>query len=119
MNSEGILNSLRSMENPANVAGMARYGINSHNTLGISIPVLRKIARQVGKNHALAEELWASGIHEARILAAFIDDPKQVTPEQMDRWAAEFDSWDVCDQVCCNLFDRTPLAWGKAVEWSS
>jgi 3-methyladenine DNA glycosylase AlkD len=116
--SDQILAHLRSLANPANVAGMAHYGINPQNTLGISIPTLRSLAKEVGKNHALAQELWASGVHEARILAAFVDDPKQVTTAQMDFWAADFDSWDVCDQVCCNLFDRTPLAWEKPGAWS-
>jgi len=107
------------MADPANVAGMARFGINPENTLGISIPALRSIAKEIGKDHVLAQELWASGIHEARILAAFIDDPIQVTEVQMERCAAEFDSWDVCDQVCGNLFDRTPFAFQKALDWSS
>ncbi|NIN65609.1 MAG: DNA alkylation repair protein, partial [Anaerolineae bacterium] len=66
-----------------------------------------------------AEGLWSSGIHEARILASMVDDPAQVTEEQMERWAGGFDSWDVCDQCCSNLFDKTEFAWGKAVEWSS
>jgi len=115
---EEILTLLKSQANPENVAGMSRFGINPHNTLGISIPTLRQIARQVGKNHALAEELWASGVHEARLLAAFIENPRAVSEEQMERWASDFDSWDVCDQVCSNLFDRTPFAFKKAQEWS-
>lgn len=116
---EEILERLRKMANPANVAGMSRYGINPENTLGISIPKLRLLAKEIGKDHSLAQDLWTSGIHEARILAAFIDDPKQVTEAQMEQWAADFDSWDVCDQVCGNLFDRTPYAYQKAVDWSS
>lgn len=115
---DSTLAHLHSLANAENVAGMARFGINPQGTLGISIPTLRTLAKQIGKNHILAGELWTSGVHEARILAAFIDDPKQVTAIQMDTWAAGFDSWDVCDQVCCNLFDRTPLAWEKAVVWS-
>ncbi|MFH1107562.1 MAG: DNA alkylation repair protein [Candidatus Micrarchaeota archaeon] len=110
---------LKSMRNPKNVAGMARFGINPENTLGVSIPVLRRMAAEIGKNHALALELWDSGIHEARLLAGFIDDPAQVGGAQMEEWAAEFDSWDVCDQVCSSLFDRTPLAYHKALEWSA
>lgn len=115
---ESILAHLHSLANPENVAGMARFGINPQGTLGISIYTLRPLAKKIGKDHALAGALWASGIHEARILAAFIDDPSLVTPEQMDAWAADFDSWDVCDQACTSLFDRSPLAWEKAVEWS-
>lgn len=117
--SAAVIAALQARANPENVIGMARYGINPENTLGVSIPALRSLAKQIGRDHELAQELWDSGIHEARILAAYIDDPRQVTPEQMERWAGDFDSWDVCDQVCANLFDRTPHAWTMALEWSS
>lgn len=113
-----ILRRLRRLANPTNVAGMARFGINPTHTLGISIPVLRRIAGEIGTDHRLAQALWASGVHEARILAGFIDDPARVTPAQMNRWASAFDSWDVCDQVCSSLFDRTPFAFQKAIEWT-
>ncbi len=112
-----LLERLKTLANPANVEGMSRFGINPANTLGISIPSLRKIAKEAGKDHTLAQDLWASGLHEARILAAYVDAPEWVTAEQMERWALDFDSWDVCDQVCGDLFDKTPLAWSKAVEW--
>lgn len=115
----GILGRLQEMANPDNVAGMARFGISPTNTLGIGIPSLRQIARETGHNHLLAQELWSSAIHEARILASMIDDPTQVSTEQMERWVLDFDSWDVCDQVCGNLFDRTPFAYQKALEWST
>lgn len=114
-----ILKQLRSMSNSENVKGMARYGISSKNTLGVSIPALRKMAKETGKNHGLALQLWKSGIHEARLLAAFIDEPSKVKEDQMDSWVKEFDSWDICDQVCSNLFDKTPYAYAKAFEWSS
>ena len=114
-----ILETLQSLANPENVAGMARYGINPQGTLGISIYTLRPMAKEIGQNHELALELWESGVHEARLLAAFIDDPNQVTPDQMDRWANDFDSWDVCDQVCSSLFDQTAHAYPKAYEWSA
>lgn len=119
MNVEEILAILRSQANPDNVAGMARFGINPSNTLGISIPVLRNLARQIGRDHCLAQELWASDVHEARILAALVDDPRQVDEAQMETWVLDFDSWDVCDQVCSNLFDRTHFAWEKAHAWSA
>lgn len=115
---EDILDRLQSLANAENVAGMARYGINTHNTLGISIYTLRPIAKEIGVDHDLALRLWESGIHEARILASFIDDPRQVTEEQLERWVADFDSWDVVDQVV-NLFERTPFAYPKAFEWSA
>lgn len=118
MDYDQLIARLKAMENHTNVEGMARFGINSKNTLGISVVTLRKIAREVGKDHALALKLWSSGIHEARILACLIADPKKVTPALMNRWVKNFDSWDVCDQCCMNLFDRTPYAYEKAKEWS-
>ncbi len=114
-----IIKRLKSLANPKNVEGMARFGISANNTLGISLPVLRGIAKEIGKDHALALKLWASGIHEARLLAAFVDDPALVAEGQMEKWAGDFDSWDVCDQACTDLFDQSPLAWKKASEWSS
>jgi 3-methyladenine DNA glycosylase AlkD len=109
---------LRSKANPANAAGMARFGINPKNTLGISIPALRMMSKEIGKDHSLANELWKSGIHEARLLAGFIDDPSMITEKQMESWVKDFDSWDICDQVCSNLFDKTPYAYNKAFKWS-
>ena len=114
-----ILRDLRALSNPKNLAGMARFGINPKNTPGVSVPQIREMARKAGKNHALAEQLWKSGIHEARILAGFVDEPQLVTEKQMESWVSEFDSWDVCDQVCGSLFDRTKLAYEKAEEWST
>jgi 3-methyladenine DNA glycosylase AlkD len=119
MKCENVLRRLKSLANPEAVAGMARFGINPENTYGISIPVLRKMAREIGRDHTLAQELWSSGVHEARILASMIDDPRLVTEEQMERWAAGFDSWDVCDQCCGNLFDKTEFAYRKAIEWAA
>ncbi|MEM3556015.1 MAG: DNA alkylation repair protein [Candidatus Micrarchaeia archaeon] len=113
-----ILKKLKSLSNPKAVDGMARFGINPHNTYGVSIPNLREIAKEVGKNHLLAQQLWESGVHEARILACLIDEPASVTEKQMEKWVYEFDSWDVCDQCCSNLFDKTKYAYQKAVEWS-
>jgi len=101
---------LKINKNPVNVAGMTRFGINPHKTLGISMPLLRSLAKQIGRNHALARSCWKTGIHEARILAALIDDPKEVTTKQMREWVCDFDSWDVCDQVCMNLFVKIPRA---------
>lgn len=114
-----ILKRLKSLSNPQAVEGMARYGINPGNAYGVSIPNLRKIAREAGKDHELAEQLWSSGIHEARILASMVDDPTLVTEAQMGIWVGDFDSWDVCDQCCNNLFGKTKFACQKAVEWSS
>jgi len=113
-----IIKELKSYSNPKNVEGMERFGINPKNTLGVSIPIIRKMGKEIEKNHYLAQQLWSSGIHEARILAGLIDDSKLVNEEQMENWVKDFDSWDICDQVCSNLFDKTPYAYKKALEWS-
>jgi 3-methyladenine DNA glycosylase AlkD len=113
-----ILEALRSHANAANVAGMARYGINTQGTLGVPVRVLRQMAREAGRNHGLAAELWESGIHEGRILATLIEEPARVTRGQMDRWARDLDSWDVCDQACHNVFRYTPFAFEKAARWA-
>jgi 3-methyladenine DNA glycosylase AlkD len=118
MTYEEILREMKAHANPDNVAGMARFGINPQGTLGLSMPFLRGLAKRIGTDHTLAARVWASGIHEARILAALIDDPQQVTSAQMDRWMRDFDSWDVCDQVCGNLFDRTRSGRRKAAAWA-
>jgi 3-methyladenine DNA glycosylase AlkD len=99
-------------------AGMARYGIRTEDAFGVSIYELRKVAKELGRDHELALALWATGNHEARLLASMVDDPAQVTERQMEEWVAEFDSWDVCDQVTSNLFDKTPFAYDKVREWS-
>lgn len=97
---------------------MARFGISGSRMLGVSVPTIRKIAKNVGTDHSMALALWDSGVHEARILATMVDDPARVTEGQMEKWVKQFDSWDVCDQACGNLFDRTSFAYGKAVEWA-
>ncbi len=98
--------------------GMARYGINVHNAFGVSVYELRRVAKGLGRDHQLALALWETGNHEARLLASMVDDPALVSPAQMDAWAAQFDSWDVCDQVTSNLFDKTAWAYEKVTEWS-
>ncbi len=99
-------------------AGMARYGIPNDNAFGIAMGVLKKKARAIGKDHALALQLWDTGFYEARILAAEIAEPDKVTEALMDRWCADFDSWAICDHVCFVLFDRTPFAWKKVHQWA-
>jgi 3-methyladenine DNA glycosylase AlkD len=118
MNCDEIITIIKKNGNPKNVEGMIRFGISSNNTYGVSMPFLRKFAKKIGKNHELSQQLWDSKIHEARILAALIDEPSKVTEKQMDSWVKDFDSWDVCDQVCMNLFDKTPYAWKKVKQWS-
>lgn len=118
MNASEALDRLRSMSNPRNVEEMARFGISDVNTLGVPMPEIRRLAKQMGKEHHTALELWRSRVHEARILACLVEDPGQVTEEQLDSWVEEIDSWDVCDQFCSNLVDRTRFAYAKAAECS-
>lgn len=113
---DDLIRDLKNTAAPENISGMAHFGINPQGTLGVSMPKIRQAARGI-HDHAVALELWQSGIHEARILAGLVDKPQWVTPEQMDDWVKDFDSWDVCDQVCMNLFDRTPWAVEKAHAW--
>lgn len=118
MRTEEIVKIIKKSENEKNKAGMARYGINTKNAYGVSIYQLRPLAKEIGKNHELALDLWKTEIHEARILAGFIDEPEKVTEIQMEEWVKDFDSWDLCDQVCSTLFDKTKFAHQKIAEWS-
>jgi 3-methyladenine DNA glycosylase AlkD len=118
MNLQAVVKHLNSMKDPSAVQGMARYGITPDNNLGISVYRLRALGKQIGINHDLAIKLWNTGIHDARLLAVFIDDPKCLTSDQMDAWSHDFDSWDICDQACTSLFDKSPLAWKKIYEWA-
>ncbi len=104
--------------NPDDTQGMAHFGINVDSALGIRIPVLRAMAKEIGQDHALALGLWESGIHEARILASMVDDPAQVTKEQANAWVVDFDSWDLCDQVTGNLFGKLPFTEELVYEWA-
>ena len=120
-----MLDELWARSNAENVAGMARFGISTSGTLGVPMPDVRQIAReakrQLGRDrdahHQLAELLWRSGVHEARIAASLVDDAGRVDDAQMERWAADLESWDVCDTLCNNLFRRAAPAWSKALEW--
>jgi len=115
---DDVVRELRSLASEQNRAGMARFGINTERAFGISMATLRPIARRYKRDHDLALALWASGWHEARLLAALIDDPKQVTPGQMNAWVADFDSWDLCDQACMKLFAETPHAKERIAAWA-
>jgi 3-methyladenine DNA glycosylase AlkD len=97
---------------------MPRYGINAPKSFGVSVGAMRQFAKRIGVDHDLAAALWETGWYEARMLCAFIDDPARVTSEQMDRWVKDFDNWGICDTLCFVLFDRTPHAWKKIVQWS-
>ena len=115
---KSILNKLKSMFDPKAVEGMARYGINPKNNYGVSVTTLRKMAKEIGRVHQLAEQLWSSGIHDARMLACLIDDAEKVSERQMGKWVKDFDSWDICDICCSTLFDKTRFAYQKTTEWT-
>ena len=112
-----VVDRLRSIGDPKAVEGMARFGIQSSNSFGVSVPKLRTLARELGHDHHLSLQLWGTGLHDARLLATMIDDPRQVTIPQMEKWVRDFDSWDVVDGCCGNLFDKTPFAVARAKEW--
>ena len=115
---EEVLKRLNAAARPDQLKGMSKFGIAIERRLGISIPNLRRMAKEVGKNHDLALVLWKTRIAEAMILASMIDNPKQLTEAQMEDWVIGFDSWDVCDQICDNLFVKSPLAWAKTIVWA-
>jgi 3-methyladenine DNA glycosylase AlkD len=112
-----ILSELSQSAEPQRVAGLRRVGVASP-ALGVGLPTLRSLAKRIGRDHGLALALWQTRVREARILASLIDDSEQVTEDQMDCWAETFDSWEICDQCCQNLFAHTSFALAKAVEWT-
>jgi len=113
-----IISKLQENARPDQLDGMKRFGMSIDNRLGLSMPFLRKMAKEIGKDHELALKLWETGIAEARILAALVDDPKMLTEQQMEEWVKDLDSWDVCDQLCMNLLEKSPLAWKKIDDWA-
>jgi len=116
---EETIRELRRLGNPSNVVGMGRYGISTNGTLGVSMPALKDLAKRIGRRHELASELWDSGLHEARILAAWVAEPSRTDRAMMERWACQFDSWDVCDQVCGHLFSRAGPAYEVIPGWTA
>jgi len=119
MNVDSIVADLKLLASQKYLNGMIRVGINTDNALGISIYEIRSYAKNIKKDHILAQQLWDTRIHEARLLASLIDIPNVVTTEQMEKWVKDFNSWDLCDQCCSNLFDKTKYAYTKSQEWSN
>ena len=118
MNYQEVLDKLKNLADPDYLAGMTDFAIKTDRALGVSAPRMYKLAKEIGTDHKLALKLWQTRIHEARVIAAIIDDPMQVTKSQMNAWVRQFDNWGVCDACCCVLFDKTPFAWEKAIEWA-
>ncbi len=96
-----------------------RFGIHTERRVGVPMARMKVLAKELGTDHALAAELWASGWYEARMVASMVDDPDAVTSEQMDMWCDDFDNWAIVDTVCFNLFDRAAHAWSKVDQWST
>src|ERR1051325_6597164 len=119
MEVQAALDALKQKSTEHDLKNLAKFGIAATNALGVSVSNIQKIAKQVGRNHALAEALWKTGCYEARMLTAYVDEPELVTAAQMDRWCKEFDNWGICDTLCFCLFDRTAHAWAKVHQWSS
>jgi 3-methyladenine DNA glycosylase AlkD len=115
---EAVLGRLHALADPGRLAGMARYGIGGGTAIGVPVAELRALAKELGRSHELAQGLWDSGVHEARILASLVEERDRVDEAQLDRWVADLGSWDLCDQFCQNLVRHTPFAWAKALEWS-
>lgn len=113
-----VLQQLQSKAQPEQLQGMAKYGMTVEQRLGVSIPDMRKLAKEIGRDHRLALGLWRTGITEARIVASMVGDPAKLTEDQMEDWVIGINSWDVCDQVCMNLFETSQLAWKKVADWS-
>ncbi|HEY4364638.1 MAG TPA: DNA alkylation repair protein [Bryobacteraceae bacterium] len=116
---EEVLAALRALGKPGNLAGMARFAIRTEHAFGVGTPALRALSKRLGRDHARALRLWDTGVREARLLAAMTADPSAMTRRQMERWARDLDSWDVCDGCCLDLFRKTPFAWEKALAWSA
>jgi 3-methyladenine DNA glycosylase AlkD len=115
---ESAVAALKRRATKATLASMARFAIPADHALGVAMKDIQLVARQIGRDHALAASLWKTGVYEARLLAAYVDDPAEVTAVQMDRWCRDFDNWGICDTVCFVLFDRTSHAWGRVAAWA-
>jgi len=115
---EEVIRRLEAKAGPDQLEGMARFGMVTERRLGVSIPNMRQMSKELGKDHKLAIQLWETGIPEARILASMVDEPDKLSEAQMEDWVKSINSWDVCDQMCQNLFEKSPLAWKKVMDWS-
>lgn len=114
---ESVISGLKQLADEGLKKNVERFGIPSDKVLGIRTPQLRQLAKALKKNHALAQELWASDIHEAKVLASMVGDPAIMTSQEMDAWAGEIYSWDICDQCCGNLFVYTSCWKEKVKQW--
>jgi len=117
MNTNQLVMELKKLKSEKNKQGMARFGIVSKNALGVAVPKLRKIAKDIGKNHELAQKFWKNKIHELKLIAIFIQESEKISSKQMDEWVQDFYSWDICDQ-CCSVWAKSKLSWNKPSSWA-
>jgi len=115
---QDIVKKLTSLRDDKNLSQLERAGIRYEKAFGIRIPTLRTLAKELGTQHTLALQLWEEEHHEAKLLATMLADPEKVTEATMESWVKDFYSWDICDQAIQNLFEKVPMAWDKACEWS-
>jgi 3-methyladenine DNA glycosylase AlkD len=115
---QAVIAFLQARSTEKELANLKRFGITTDKPIGVSMKVVQAAAKEFGRSHELAAELWKTGWYEARLLCAYVDEPERVTPAQMDRWCKDFDNWGICDTLCFVLFDRTPHAWGKVEQWA-
>jgi len=114
-----ILKELKQLATPSGRSAHEYFGIQYKEGFGLTTPQMRAVAKKIGKNHALALQLWKTGIHEAKHVAIFIADPNKVTEQFMEKWMKDFQSWDTVDNCCGTLYCRTPYAFDKAIEWTT
>ncbi|MDB5050005.1 MAG: hypothetical protein JWO30_3076 [Fibrobacteres bacterium] len=119
MSADEVVKRLRKSGSQKTIDGMARYGIPSTRAFGVPMGAMLKLAKEVGKDHALAKALWTTGWYEARMMSSLVGEPEKVTAAEMTAWAADFDSWAICDTVCFKLWDQSPLAWKMAPKWAA
>lgn len=113
-----VLAALEGRGSKAGIASFSRFGITVSKAYGVAMKDIQAIAKKAGRDHALAQKLWASGWYEARLAAAYIADPAVLTKKEMNAWTADFDNWGVCDTLCFVLFDRSPHAYDRAAQWA-
>ncbi len=119
MKSKDIVDKIKSLKNPKNIAGMRRFGIRPKaQVYGVSMPDIRRMAKEIKKDHELALALFKSGVHEAKILATIIAEHEKLTEKEVDEWVKLFDSWDIVDQCCMNLFWQSKICRKNILEWT-
>ena len=95
-----------------------KFGIVSHNSLGIYHKELKMIAKEIGQDNDLALQLFDSGIYEGRLLCSKMFNPKDLTEPLMEKWVKTFENWEICDSFCMGLFSKSKFALPKILAWT-